>query len=79
MEGHDNPIPESRGQKRRLRRHWSLTEKVTVVHKSYAPQTSVSAVARAHGIAASQLFEWRKLAREGVLTTEELRDAGVSP
>jgi len=34
---------------------------------TYEPGMSVSLVARQHGVAASQLFNWRKLDREGAL------------
>jgi transposase len=50
------------------RRRWSLTEKAALVRQTYEPGMSVSLVAREHGVAASQLFNWRKLDREGALT-----------
>ena len=51
-----------------LRRRWSLTEKAALVRQTYEVGMSVSLVAREHGVAASQLFNWRKLDREGALT-----------
>jgi len=42
------------------RRRWSLSEKQAIMEKTYEPGNSVSSVARAHGIAVSQLFNWLK-------------------
>jgi transposase len=47
------------------RRRWSVQEKAALVKETYEPGMSVSLVARKHGISASQLFNWRKLEREG--------------
>jgi transposase len=47
------------------RRHWTLAEKRRVVAESYS--APVSATARRNGLSASQLFNWRRLAREGRL------------
>lgn len=49
------------------RRRWSAGEKATLVRETYEAGMSVSLVARKHGISASQLFNWRKLDREGAL------------
>jgi transposase len=49
------------------RRRWSVQEKAALVQETYEPGMSVSLVARKHGISASQLFNWRKLEREGAL------------
>ena len=49
------------------RRRWSTQEKADLVRLTYEPGMSVSLVARQHGVAASQLFNWRKLDREGAL------------
>ena len=49
------------------RRRWSVQEKAALVKETYEPSMSVSLVARKHGISASQLFNWRKLEREGAL------------
>jgi transposase len=48
------------------RRRWSPAEKAELVRQTYEP--GMSLVARQHGVAASQLFNWRKLEREGALT-----------
>lgn len=50
------------------RRRWSASEKAALVRQTYEPGMSVSLVARQHDVAASQLFNWRKLDREGALT-----------
>ena len=50
------------------RRRWSPQEKATLVRRTYEPGMSVSLVARTEGVAASLLFQWRKLEREGALT-----------
>jgi transposase len=46
------------------RRTWSDEEKAAIVAESDGPGTSISAVARRHGLSASQLFTWRRLARQ---------------
>lgn len=46
------------------RRRWSDETKARIVAESYTSGVSVSWVARKHGVAPSQLFAWRKLARE---------------
>src|SRR6185503_13657474 len=50
------------------RRRWSTEEKVQIVEETYLPGNSVSLVARHHGIAANQLFTWRRLMAQGALT-----------
>ena len=45
-------------------RMWSDEEKAAIVAESDGPGTSISAVARRHGLSASQLFTWRRLARQ---------------
>ena len=39
-----------------------------IVNETYQPGASVSAVARRHGIAPNQLFQWRRLAAQGALS-----------
>ncbi|EMZ9263133.1 IS3 family transposase, partial [Escherichia coli] len=43
-------------------------EKIAIVQQSFEPGMTVSLVARQHGVAASQLFLWRKQYQEGSLT-----------
>ncbi|HZD28001.1 MAG TPA: transposase [Xanthobacteraceae bacterium] len=49
------------------RRRWALEEKQRIVAASYSAPRLVSATARRNGLSASQLFTWRRLAREGRL------------
>ncbi|VZZ91542.1 IS2 insertion element repressor InsA; KpLE2 phage-like element (modular protein) (plasmid) [Escherichia coli] len=50
------------------RRRRTTQEKIAIVQQSFEPGMTVSLVARQHGVAASQLFLWRKQYREGSLT-----------
>ncbi len=43
------------------------TGKIAIVQQSFEPGMTVSLVARQHGVAASQLFLWRKQYRKEVL------------
>jgi transposase len=52
------------------RRHWRLEEKQRIVAESYGGPRLVSITARRHGLSASQLFTWRRLAREGRLNED---------
>ena len=49
-----------------LRRRWTLPEKKAIVGESNVASTSVSAVARKHGIAPALLFRWRRELGVGV-------------
>lgn len=53
------------------RRRWTLEEKRRIVAESYEGRRRVSATAWRHGLSPSQLFTWRRLAREGRLGTDE--------
>ena len=59
------------------RRRWSLGEKQALVRRTYEPGMSVSLVARTEGVAASLLFQWRKLERQGALTAVQAGEAVV--
>jgi transposase len=50
------------------RRRWTLEEKQRIVAESYAGPRLVSAIARRNSLSTSQLFTWRRLARDGRLT-----------
>jgi transposase len=50
------------------RRRWTLEEKQRIVAESYGGPRLVSVTARHNGLSASQLFTWRRLAREGRLS-----------
>ena len=52
------------------RRRWSLSEKQEIVAETLTPGASVSAVAQRYGMHPSQLFAWRKAARDGRLVEE---------
>src|SRR5580658_4292613 len=50
------------------RRRWTASEKVRMVEETFEPGTTVSLVARRHGVAPNQLFTWRRLVAQGGLT-----------
>jgi transposase len=50
------------------RRRWTLEEKQRIVAESYGGPRLVSVTARRNRLSASQLFTWRRLAREGRLS-----------
>ena len=52
------------------RRRWTLEEKQRIVAESYGGPRLVSVTARRNGLSASQLFTWRRLAREGRLSED---------
>lgn len=59
------------------RRRWSLAEKSALVRRTYETGMSVSLVARQEGVAASLLFQWRKLERQGALMAVSAGEAVV--
>jgi transposase len=46
------------------RRAWSAEDKARIIAESYAEGETVSSVARRHGLSSSQLFWWRRAARQ---------------
>src|SRR5262249_31787151 len=50
------------------RRRWTAPEKVRMVEETFEPGMTVSLVARRDGVAANQLFTWRRLMAQGSLT-----------
>ena len=50
------------------RRRWSVAEKLEILAEAEQPGMSMSYVARKHGIAATQIFKWKKLKESGALT-----------
>jgi transposase-like protein len=53
------------------RRRWNDADKAQIVAETFDPETSISEVPpRRHGLYSSQLFTWRKLARDGELRNE---------
>ncbi len=61
------------------RRRRSVQEKIAIVQQSFEPGMTVSLVARQHGVAASQLFLWRKQYQEGSLTAVAAAGEQVVP
>jgi len=59
------------------RRRWSLAEKSALVRRPYEAGMRVSLVARQEGVAASLLFQWRKLERQGALMAVSAGEAVV--
>ena len=53
------------------RRRWTLEEKQRIVAESFSAPRQVSSTARRHGLSTSQLFNWRRQAREGKLVDED--------
>jgi transposase len=60
------------------RRRWTPDEKQRIVAESFSVPRNVSATARRYGLSNSQLFSWRRLAREGKLVLDG-DDAGFVP
>ena len=56
------------GAARKPRRRRSAAERRLIVEETLAPGSSVARVAREHGINANQVFQWRRLYRDGRLT-----------
>ena len=54
-------------QRTRGYRRWPAEVKARIVAESFQPGVRVVDVARRHGLAAHQLSDWRRHAREGVL------------
>jgi transposase len=61
------------------RRRWNDADKARIVAETFDPETSISEVARRHGLHASQLFAWRRLARDGGLRIETAGSAVFAP
>ena len=59
------------------RRTWSAEQKAQIVAESYAGGESVCAVARRHGLLATQLFTWRRQARRSQMAEPPLSFAPI--
>jgi transposase len=59
------------------RRRWSEERKAAIVAESFEEGAVVSEVARRHNVATSQLFTWRKAAREQASAESEVQTAFV--
>ena len=53
------------------RRLWAAAEKRRIVEQTLSSDSSVSMIARQHGVNANQVFYWRKLYRAGQLGANE--------
>src|SRR5258706_7947825 len=53
------------------RRRWTLEEKQRIVAESFSGPRLTSAPARRHGLSPSQLFTWRRRARDGKLAADD--------
>ncbi len=53
-----------------VRRRWPPAAKARIVSESYGRGRTVSDVARRHGLAAQQLFAWRRQLREAAAASE---------
>lgn len=61
------------------RRRWSEADKARIVAETFEPEASVSEVARRYELHTSQLFAWRRLARDGGLKVERSSDTTFRP
>ncbi len=60
------------------KRTWhSVQEKIAIIQQRIEPGITVSLVTRQHGVAASQLFLWRKPYQEGNLTAVAASEQAV--
>ena len=57
---------------RQRHERWPMTERARIVAESFAPNTNVSAVARANGVSLGLLHYWRRKARDSG-NVEEMR------
>ena len=60
------------------RRRYSALEKKHIVQETYEAGSSVSYVARQHGITPGLLYKWRQALEEGALTGVDCEDSVVS-
>lgn len=61
------------------RRRWTHAEKARIVAESLVPGANVSEVARRHELSPQHLFLWRRMAREGQLTSSCQADLTFVP
>ncbi|MFG6512137.1 IS66-like element accessory protein TnpA [Sulfitobacter sp. M23905] len=74
FDGFIEVVPRTRGYRR-----WPDDVKARIVAESFQPGVRVVDVARQHGLAAHQLSEWRRRARQGELFLPAEAMAGVAP
>lgn len=70
---------DSLGRVVRYRRVWSLGQKQAIVAECLLSGVPVSAVARRHGVAPSQLFAWRRQYGEAALPNRTSKCAAPRP
>ena len=66
-------------RERRRHRSWPEALKREIVAASFAPDCSVSVVARRYDVNANQVFGWRKLYRDGGLASADASAPALVP
>ncbi len=61
------------------RQYRSKQERRLIAEESLEPGVSVAVLARSHGVNANQVFQWRKLLREGRLDVKSASSAQLIP
>ncbi len=64
---------------RQVRKRRSAAEKRLIVEQALQPGASVARVARAHGLNANVVFNWRRLYREGKFAAEPAQAMKLLP
>ena len=64
---------------RQVRKRRSAAEKRLIVEQALEPGASVARVARAHGLNANVVFNWRRLYSEGKLSVETTQAMKLLP
>jgi transposase len=64
---------------RQVRKRRSAAEKRLIVEQALEPGASVARVARAHGLNANVVFNWRRVYREGKLAVEPAQAMKLLP
>jgi transposase len=64
---------------RQVRKRRSTAEKRLIVEQALEPGASVARVARAHGLNANVVFNWRRLYSEGKLAVETTQAMKLLP
>ena len=67
------------GQREPTRRRWAVAEKRRIVEQTLAAGGSVARVARAHGVNANQVFQWRRQYHRGLLVAENTETMNLLP
>lgn len=67
------------GQREPTRRRWAVAEKRRIVEQTLAAEGSVARVARAHGVNANQVFQWRRQYHRGVLGSGNTEAVSLLP